>query len=146
MSSEVEQAAHRLGKRSHKFLRLLLIHPLPGGVLRTRHFGLFANRMSTPNFRTAAPKQAEDASGLSRASISARTRHFDFSWQWRRLAFHLTACKIEDHLWLIGSVGNVGCLLRDDQAYDDARENCKQRDTETRGPDAASHRERERRR
>src|SRR5580698_6880495 len=39
----------------------------------------------------------------------------------------------------------VGCLLHLGQAEDDARENRKQRDTETQGPDAVSHKEREHR-
>ena len=29
---------------SHEFLRRFLLHVLPGGLVRIRHFGLFANR------------------------------------------------------------------------------------------------------
>jgi hypothetical protein len=29
---------------AHEFLRRFLLHVLPGGLVRIRHFGLFANR------------------------------------------------------------------------------------------------------
>jgi len=37
----------------HEFLRRFLLHVLPGGLVRIRHFGLFANRSHT--CRVATP-------------------------------------------------------------------------------------------
>ena len=57
------------------------------------------------------PNQQENLR-LSRAFIPAKARRFDFSWRWRRLTRHLTACKTEDHLWLFGSVGQRSDVSR----------------------------------
>ena len=45
---------------AHEFLRRFLLHLLPGGLVRIRHFGLFANRR-----RSAALQHCRSLLGMS---------------------------------------------------------------------------------
>ena len=45
---------------AHEFLRCFLLHVLPGGLVRIRHFGLFANRR-----RRAALERCRSLLGLA---------------------------------------------------------------------------------
>ena len=54
---------------SHEFLRRFLLHVLPGGLVRIRHFGLFANRR-----RGAALERCRELLGVA-ASIDPPQPH-----------------------------------------------------------------------
>jgi len=48
---------------AHEFLRRFLLHVLPGGLVRIRHFGLFANRR-----RSAALERCRELLGVAASS------------------------------------------------------------------------------
>ncbi len=80
-----QQPAHRRRRRHHhlpldEFIRRFLLHVLPRGFHRIRHYGLFANGARVRNIETirkrldAEPPDAEPAAGDTEAEEAVATR------------------------------------------------------------------------